>query len=76
MESLVDWNLPSSVWDATEFQSLMLVLLASFLVPILLSHWQRIKVPLVVGEIIAGIIIGPSLLGLIDGQGEVFDFLR
>ena len=54
----------------------MLVLLASFLVPILLSRWQRVKVPLVVGEILAGIILGPSLLGIIDGQGEVFDFLR
>ncbi len=53
----------------------MLVLLASFLVPILLSRWQRVEMPIVVGEIIAGIIIGPSLLGIIDGQGEVFDFL-
>jgi Kef-type K+ transport system membrane component KefB len=59
----------------TTFESLMLVLLASFLVPILLSRWQRVDIPIVVGEIIAGIIIGPSLLGIIDGQGEVFDFL-
>ncbi len=59
----------------TTFESLMLVLLASFLVPILLSRWQRVEMPIVVGEIIAGIIIGPSLLGIIDGQGEVFDFL-
>lgn len=76
MESPIDWDVPSTGWDSTQFQSLMLVLLASFLVPILLSRWQRIKVPLVVGEILAGIIIGPSLLGLIDGHGEVFDFLR
>ena len=62
--------------QGTPFESLMLVLLASFLVPILLSRWQRVKVPLVVGEILAGIILGPSLLGIIDGQGEVFDFLR
>jgi len=59
----------------TTFESLMLVLLVSFLVPILLSRWQRVEMPIVVGEIIAGIIIGPSLLGIIDGQGEVFDFL-
>ncbi len=60
----------------TPFESLMLVLLASFLVPIIISRWKRVQMPIVVGEIIAGIILGPSLLGIIDGQGEVFEFLR
>lgn len=62
-------------WHISTFESLMLVLLASFLVPIIISRFKRLDMPIVVGEIIAGIIIGPSLLGIIDGQGEVFDFL-
>ena len=69
--SMMDWP----ELHGTPFESLMLVLLASFLVPIIISRWKRVQMPIVVGEIIAGIILGPSLLGIIDGQGEVFDFL-
>lgn len=63
-------------WHITTFESLMLVLLASFLVPIIISRFKRIDMPIVVGEIIAGMILGPSLLGIIDGQGEILLFFR
>ena len=63
-------------WHISTFESLMLVLLASFLVPIIISRFKRLDMPIVVGEIIAGMILGPSLLGIIDGQGEVLLFCR
>ena len=43
------------------FIPLLLVVLLAFLVPIFLSRFRR--VPVVVGEILAGILIGPSVLG-------------
>ena len=32
---------------------------------------ERVKVPAVVGEIVAGILIGPSVLGLVKGNDVV-----
>ena len=48
----------------TEFLPLLLVLLLAFIVPLLLSRVRR--VPIVVGEIIAGVIIGQSGLNLVE----------
>lgn len=48
----------------TDFLPLLLVLLLAFVVPLLLSRVRRI--PIVVGEIIAGVLIGQSGLGLVD----------
>ena len=42
----------------TGFLPLLLVLFLAFLVPLLLSRFKR--VPVVVGEIVAGVIIGHS----------------
>jgi Kef-type K+ transport system membrane component KefB/Trk K+ transport system NAD-binding subunit len=55
-----------------QFLPLLLVLLLAFLVPLALSRLRWM--PLVVGEIITGMIIGPSLLGLI-GRDPTLDFL-
>ena len=46
------------------FLPLLLVTLLAFLVPLVLSRLR--VVPIVVGEILTGIIIGPSLLGWVD----------
>ena len=32
---------------------------------------ERIGIPAVVGEILAGVIVGPSVLGMVDGHDEV-----
>ena len=55
------------------FLPLLLVVVLAFLVPVLLSRFRRI--PVVVGEIMAGIIIGPSVLGLVNGHEPTLDLL-
>ena len=55
------------------FIPLLLVVLLAFLVPILLARFKRI--PPVVGEILAGIVIGPSVLGLVDVHEPTLEVL-
>jgi len=55
------------------FVPLLLVVVLAFLVPVLLSRFRRI--PVVVGEILAGIIIGPSVLGLVHGDDPTLELL-
>ncbi|HIF05096.1 MAG TPA: hypothetical protein EYQ80_06885 [Candidatus Poseidoniales archaeon] len=62
--------------DPSVLKSLMIVMLASFLVPILVSRGKRIAIPIVVGELVAGILIGPSLLGWVVVEGQAMEFLR
>jgi CPA2 family monovalent cation:H+ antiporter-2 len=50
--------------ETYNFFSLLIVLLLAFFVPILLSRFRQ--VPVVVGEILAGIIVGNSLLGWVQ----------
>jgi Kef-type K+ transport system membrane component KefB len=58
-----------------DFMPLLLVMLAAFIVPILVSRGNKV-IPIVVGEIVAGIILGPSGLGWVELDGEVILFLR
>lgn len=51
--------------ESHSFAPLLIVLFLAFIVPIILSQLKKVKISLVVGEIVAGIIIGPSLLGLV-----------
>ncbi len=55
------------------FLPLLIVTLLAFLVPIALSRLR--SVPIVVGEILAGIIIGPSLLGWIHPDEPTLELL-
>jgi len=58
--------------DPTRFIPLMIVLGLAFIVPVLLSRFQRL--PVVVGEIIFGVIVGPSLLGWVT-EGAILTFM-
>ncbi len=51
--------------ESLSFLPLLVVSLIAFLVPLLLSRFKRLRVPIVVGEILAGIIIGKSGLQLV-----------
>ena len=48
------------------FLPLLLVVLLATIVPLFLARFRR--VPVVVGEILAGIIVGPSVLGWVHGS--------
>lgn len=48
------------------FAPLLIVIFLAFIVPILLSHFKRIKLPIVVGEIIAGVLVGPAVLNWVQ----------
>jgi Kef-type K+ transport system membrane component KefB len=52
--------------EATQsFLPMLVVLLIAFAVPIVLSRFKRFSIPIVVGEIVAGMIVGRSGLSLI-----------
>ena len=55
------------------FIPLLLVVFLAFLVPLLLARFRRI--PVVVGEILAGILIGPSVLGWVHMEEPTLDLL-
>lgn len=52
--------------QGTSFTPLLIVVAIAFTVPLLLSRLRRFGIPIVVGEIIAGIVVGQSGLGLIE----------
>jgi len=55
------------------FLPLLSVVFLAFLVPLILARYK--KIPVVVGEIIAGILIGPSVLGWIHTDEPTLEFL-
>lgn len=55
------------------FLPLLLVVLLATIVPLFLARFRRI--PVVVGEIIAGIIVGPSVLGWVYGSDPTLELL-
>ncbi len=58
----------------TEFLSLLLITLLAVIMPVLASRFRRFRLPIVVSEIIAGIIIGKSGLNIVP-QSTTLDFL-
>jgi Kef-type K+ transport system membrane component KefB/Trk K+ transport system NAD-binding subunit len=55
------------------FIPLLLVVLLAFLVPLLLARFRRF--PVVVGEILAGILVGPSVLGWVPLEDPTLEIL-
>jgi Kef-type K+ transport system membrane component KefB len=47
------------------FLPLLIVLLIAFVVPILLTHVKRMSIPIVVGEILAGMVVGRSGMAVV-----------
>lgn len=50
---------------AHSFLPLLIVLAIAFVVPILLSHLKRVSIPIVVGEILAGMVVGRSGMAVV-----------
>ena len=55
------------------FLPLLLVVILAAIVPLVLARLRRI--PVVVGEILAGVVIGPSVLGLVNGSEPTLELL-
>ncbi|HVO94058.1 MAG TPA: cation:proton antiporter, partial [Terriglobales bacterium] len=60
---------------AYSFLPLLIVLLIAFVVPIILSRLKRVAIPIVVGEIVAGMLVGQSGLALIAPGDPLLDML-
>jgi Kef-type K+ transport system membrane component KefB/Trk K+ transport system NAD-binding subunit len=61
--------------DSLSFLPLLIVIFLAFVVPIALSRFRRFRLPIVVGEIIAGIIVGRSGFGWVQHHEVVLDLL-
>jgi CPA2 family monovalent cation:H+ antiporter-2 len=61
--------------NETSFAPLLLVIFLAFSVPLLLSQSKKLRLPLVVGEILAGIVVGRSGFNLVNIHDPVIDLL-
>jgi Kef-type K+ transport system membrane component KefB/Trk K+ transport system NAD-binding subunit len=61
--------------ETLSFLPLLIVIFLAFLVPIALSRFRKLRLPIVVGEIIVGIIIGRSGFGWVQHHEVVLDLL-
>jgi Kef-type K+ transport system membrane component KefB len=52
--------------DVPSFDGLLLICAVAFAAPFLLGLAPRLRLPSIVAEIVAGIVIGPSVLGLVE----------
>ncbi len=57
------------------FVPLLLVLLLAFIVPLVLSRFKKLRMPMVVGEILAGILVGRSGFGWVEGNDPMLNLL-
>ena len=63
--------------EAHSFAPLLIVVMLAFLVPLLLSTVRgRLAVPIVVGEIVAGMIVGRSGFGWVVPENGALELLK
>ena len=53
------------------FDNLLIVVAVAFAAPLLLGFFPSVKLPSVVLEILAGIVIGPSVLGIVEVDDSI-----
>ncbi|HZD56358.1 MAG TPA: monovalent cation:proton antiporter family protein [Anaerolineales bacterium] len=61
--------------ETLSFSPLLLVIFLAFLVPLVLSRFRQVRLPIVVGEILAGILVGRSGLGWVQHHNEILELL-
>lgn len=61
--------------ETQSFAPLLIVFLLAFAVPMVLARFKKLKLPIVVGELIAGIIIGRSGFNWVHHSDPVLDLL-
>ncbi len=60
---------------AHSFLPLLIVLSIAFVVPILLSRLKRLSIPIVVGEILAGVVVGRSGMAVVPSDDPILIML-
>jgi Kef-type K+ transport system membrane component KefB/Trk K+ transport system NAD-binding subunit len=63
------------VEESYSFVPLLIVVVLAFFVPLILSRFKGLRLPVVVGEIIAGIVVGQSGLGLVGNHDPMLEIL-
>ncbi len=61
--------------ESNNFISLLILIVLALIAPIILRRFKRLRIPIVVGEIAAGIVVGRSGLNLFPAQEPVIHFL-
>ena len=61
--------------ETRSFVPLLIVFFLAFIVPMILLRFKNLRIPIVVGELIAGIIIGQSGLGWVEPHDPVLELL-
>ena len=61
--------------ETRTFAPLLLVVGLAFLVPLVLSRLKRLRLPIIVGEILAGILVGRSGFGLVGHEDPLLHLL-
>ena len=61
--------------EPISFIPLLIVVFLAFLVPLLLGNLRRLRLPIVVGEILAGVLIGRSGLALVPEHVPMLDLI-
>lgn len=61
--------------EVQSFSPLLIVIFLAFLVPLVLSRFKRLRLPIVVGEILVGILIGRSGFGWVEHHDPVLVLL-
>ena len=57
------------------FTPLLIVIALAFAVPLVLMRFQRLRLPIVVGEILAGIVVGRSGFGWVTNEDALLTLL-
>lgn len=61
--------------EPRSFGPLLIVIALAFIVPLVLNRFKRLRLPVVVGEIVVGILVGRSGLNLVPHSDPVLDML-
>jgi Kef-type K+ transport system membrane component KefB/Trk K+ transport system NAD-binding subunit len=73
--STIGTNTSILMEETRSFAPLLIVFFLAFIVPLILLRFKRLRIPIVVGELVAGIIVGRSGLGWVEPHDPVLELL-